>query len=181
MYEHESDQRLMERVAGGDAQALDAVVARHQHRVQRFAARMLSGDTASAADVATGAFLRLWEARAAYRPTGRVESWLLKTAYRLCLDHLAGRSRCAEAGLEDDLEDRRLEPASDQIERSSLAEAVREAITELPEAHRAVVILTVYEELSYEAVAEALAIPLGTVASRKNQAVALLRQRLAAW
>jgi len=62
-----------------------------------------------------------------------------------------------------------------------LAQAVRDAVVELPETHRGVLILSVYEDTSYGEIAAALEISPGTVASRKNHAVAMLRRRLAAW
>lgn len=52
---------------------------------------------------------------------------------------------------------------------------------ELPETHRSVLILSVYEELTYDEISEALEISAGTVASRKNHAIAMLKRRLAAW
>jgi RNA polymerase sigma-70 factor (ECF subfamily) len=180
--EMNSDDRLMERAAIGDASAFDTIVARHQHRLQRFAARMLAGDSAAAADVGTGAFLRLWECRTTYRPSGRLDSWLFTTVYRLCLDLIAQEGRCIEVEMpEDELEDRASELAPARLERSELGEAVRHAVSALPEAHRAVLILAVYEEMTYEQISDALDIPIGTVASRKNHAVALLKRRLSAW
>jgi RNA polymerase sigma-70 factor (ECF subfamily) len=176
----ESDDRLMARAAGGDTQAFDAIVRRHQHRLQRFATRMLSGDSARGADVAVGAFLRLWEKRREYRTGGNLLSWLLTTVYRLCLDALA-QERCRPVGLDDFEVVDATAAVADRVERTALAQAVRDAVMELPPEPRAVVVLSVYEGLSYEAIAEALEIPVGTVASRKNHAIATLRRRLAAW
>ena|SRR5579863_2457410 len=168
----------MLRAAGGDTTAFDVIVRRHQHRVQRFAIRMLGGNSAAGADIAVGSFLRLWEHRATYRPCDKLGTWLIRTAYRLCLDSLGSRES-AELGLE------RASDATDSIEpqvhQRALALAVRDAIMELPETHRAVIILSAYEEMSYEAIGRALEIPAGTVASRRNHAIDVLRRRLAAW
>jgi len=173
----EDDDRWMELAAAGDAAAFDRIVARHQHRIQRFASRMLGGDLARGADVAVGAFLRLWETRQTYRPCGRLESWLLRTANRICLDMLSASSR-TEPLLESKLASGDL---GARVERSLIAGAVRHAVMELPESHRSVLILSTYEEMSYDEIAAALEIPVGTVASRKNHAIATLKRRLAAW
>lgn len=170
-----NDDRLMARAALGDTAAFDRIVRQHQDQVQRFAIRMLGGDSSRGSDVAVGTFLRLWESRESYQPCGRLRGWLLTTAYRLCLDACAHDSR--ETGLGDvDLAYEPVFPVD-----LALRDAIREAVTALPATQRAVLVLAVYEELSYEAIAEILSIPAGTVASRKNHAVSLLRRRLAGW
>ncbi len=171
----DEDDALMERAKEGDAEAFDAIVRRHQDRLQRFATRMAFGDAARGADVAVGAFLRLWEARGTYRPQGRLGAWLLRAAYRLVVDE-ARRARTAQT-----LAEPVAEPPHLRIERTALAQAVRDAVGALPEGQRAVLVLSHYEGLSGEAIAEILDVPPGTVASRKSHALKTLRRRLAAW
>jgi len=172
--ETENDDWLMDRAKAGDTAAFDRIVHRHQHRLQRFATRMLGGDQARGADIVVGAFLRLWESRAAYRPCGKLSAWLLRVANRLCLDSLAHTPTAEALALN-------LAVESHCLEESELALAVRLAVMELSEVHRSVLILSVYEEMSYDEIAEALEISPGTVASRKNHAIAALRRRLTAW
>ena len=64
------------------------------------------------------------------------------------------------------------------MERKELAERVRKAVLNLPEAGRAVLILREYEALTYQEIADALDIPLGTVMSRLNYARSQLRKML---
>jgi RNA polymerase sigma-70 factor (ECF subfamily) len=175
---NESDDILMERAAMGSAEAFDQIVRRHQDRLQRFATRMLGGDSARGADIAVGALLRLWESRGAFQPCGQLGAWLLRTANRLCLDLLT-RERPA-CPIDENEPDSR--PGVQQgLELSARAQAVRDTVMELPETHRGVLVLSVYEGMSYQEIAESLEISMGTVASRKNHAVAMLRRRLAAW
>ena len=138
---------------------------------------MLGGDQARGADAVLGSFLRLWESRSSFRPCGQLGAWLLKTTNRLCLDTIS-QSRPNER-----LDESRGSVAGPQscVELTVLAQAVRDAVVELPETHRGVLILSVYEDTSYGEIAAALEISPGTVASRKNHAVAMLRRRLAAW
>lgn len=171
------DDALMERAKTGDTAAFDAIVRRHQHRLQRFATRMAGGDSARGADVAVGAFLRLWERRHAYQPQGRLGAWLLQTAYRLLIDET--RRDLPQGEIEESVD--LSEGPHARVERTALAQAVRDAVTALPEAHRAVLVLSVYEGLTQAEVAEVLDIPPGTVASRKSYALETLRRRLAAW
>lgn len=170
---------LMERAASGDTQAFDQIVRIHQHRVQRFAIRMLNGDNARGADIAVTALLKLWECRHSYRPCGMLGAWLLRVTHRLCLDTIQ-QSRASSPASDAK------EAATDNdyqllFEESELSQAVRTAISDLPEAQRSVLILSVYEGLTYDEISEALDISPGTVASRKNLAIGVLRRRLAAW
>jgi RNA polymerase sigma-70 factor (ECF subfamily) len=173
----DSDDSLMNKAATGDPVAFDGIVRRHQHQLQRFATRMLGGDSARGADVAVGAFLRLWEKRTTFHAHGQSGAWLLKTAYHLCLDILA----CDRSKVDLDTEWPSPERIDSCVEKSALAQAIRDAVMELPMSHRAVIVLSVYEGLSYEEISQALDVSPGTVGSRKNHALTVLRRRLSAW
>jgi RNA polymerase sigma-70 factor, ECF subfamily len=179
--EDSDDDQLMALAAAGNRAAFDVIVRRHQHRLQRFATRMLGGDSSLGADISVGTLLRLWEHRAVYRPCGQLESWLLRTTYRQCLDLLATNRSVAIDSFLVEQSDLASPSPSGRIEGQALAEAVRTAVMELPETHRAVLVLSTYEGLAYDAIARTLDIPAGTVASRRNHALAMLRRRLAAW
>lgn len=70
--------------------------------------------------------------------------------------------------------------ASDDLLRKERLSAVMVALLALPEADRETVLLYAWEELTYEQVAEALDIPLGTVRSRLSRARTRIREQLAA-
>ncbi len=171
------DDALMEKVRTGDRVAFDSVVRRHQDRLQRFATRMAGGDSARGADIAVGAFVRLWESRTGFAVDGKTEAWLLQTAYRLFVDDMRRTKPSHELIEHDAISDSPHIP----VEKSALAQAVRDAVTSLPESHRAVIILSAYEDLTQAEIAKVLDIPPGTVASRKAQAYETLRRRLVAW
>ena len=68
---------------------------------------------------------------------------------------------------------------ADSAEEHEAAERVRRAIAELPEDHRAVVILRFVEDLSYQEIGEILDCPLGTVKSRIHYALKKIGKELA--
>lgn len=131
-----------------------------------------------AAEVLQEAFLRLWRMRDRVDPaTAR------PLTYRIALNLASNRRRrrrvAALVGLGTDT------PSdAEDAERLLSAEAtradVRRAIDALPEKLRRVVVLTELGDLSYREVADALRIPAGTVASRRNAALAKLRETLEA-
>ena len=171
------DDGLMQLAAGGDAAAFGAVVRAHQARLVRFAVR-LTGDADLAQDAVQETFVRLWRLRTTYKPRGCLQAYLFRTVRSVCLDY-ARAARPAEA-LHDTLEADASDPAQ-LAETRSLADAVQSAVQTLPETQRVVFVLSHYEQLSYTEIADVLGCPVGTVASRKHQAVESLRRKLFSW
>jgi RNA polymerase sigma-70 factor (ECF subfamily) len=170
----------MQQIAEGDAQAFGKLVARYQRRLIRFAERML-GESDAAQDIAQETFLRLWRARSRCPVSGDLDVYLLRIARNLCLDYL--RAHHPTESLDEKAP--ALPAAEDglaaSVQSRVLAEAVRQVVLALPEPQRVVFILSHYEERSYKEIAEIIGCPVGTVASRKYQAVETLRRRLKPW
>ncbi len=171
------DDGLMRRAADGDTLAFGVLVRTYQARLVRFAAR-LTDDSDLAQDAVQEAFLRLWRGRASYTPEGRLQAYLFRVVRGVCLDY-ARASRPAEV-LDESADAPAPDPAK-LAEARSLAGAVRQAVLALPEAQRAVFVLSQYEQLSYAEIADVLDCPVGTVASRKHQATETLRRKLYLW
>jgi len=158
----------------GNTDAFGCLVRRYQARVIGYAARMLGGDLNAGADIAQDAFVRVWQDRARYVPQGKFASYLLHIAHRLCLDKL--RERESKHG---ELTEKH-HPATNANE-VEIAVAVRESVMMLAPDIRAVFLLYEYAGFSYAEIADALGVPMGTVASRKHAAVQTLRESLAPW
>jgi len=172
----DSDADLMCYCAQQDSTtAFSILVRRHQARIQSYAARMLGGDMDAAADIAQEVFVRLWSGRSRYNAQGKLLSYLLHIAHNLCVSDLRSMARRSMIALDDSYD----QPGYPQ--RSERAEAVRDAVTALPEELRSVFVLSEYEGFSYAEIAEIMEIPAGTVASRKNRAVYQLRSTLRPW
>jgi RNA polymerase sigma-70 factor (ECF subfamily) len=173
------DAALLARLRAGDARAFETLVITYQHRVFGVALRML-GSRAEAEDIAQETFLRAHRAVGEFRGEARLSTWLYAIASRLCLNRLALAPRRLERA--DDAALLRLPaPAADAasaLERSELAAALQQAIAELPEDRRIVVVLRDLEGLAYEEIAEALGLELGTVRSRLHRARSDLKAKL---
>jgi RNA polymerase sigma-70 factor (ECF subfamily) len=130
--------------------------------------------------VAQEAFVRAHRALGDFRGDAKLSTWLYAITSRLCLNRLAsGERRRARQGEETLLRLADSTPRPDAaLERNELEAALGRAIAELPEDRRIVVVLRDLEGLSYEEIAQALDLELGTVRSRLHRARADLRDKL---
>jgi len=165
-----SSEELMQKAKQGDTEAFGALAARYRPRLERFAARVI-GDGEAARDACQDILLRLWQKADLYDPQDSFEAFLYTLARNVCLRKAASDSSHRATGPVD--EDA-LSVDPDPLRGRQVAEAVQA----LPEDQRLVFILSEYEGLSYEQIAQVVGCPKGTVGSRKHAAVQALRERL---
>ena len=175
----DDDKDLIERLRAGEPQAFEALVRAYQHRVFGVALRML-GRRADAEDVAQEVFLRVHRAIGEFRGEARLSTWLYGIASNLCLNRLASADHRRTRPDEDAIM-LAPSPAADAAavaERSEVEAALRQAIAELPDERRIVVVLRDIEGLSYDEIAQALGLEPGTVRSRLHRARLDLKSKM---
>jgi len=182
------DQELMARVQAGDVRAFELLYARYAHPLLNFFYRMCY-DRVAAEDYLQETFLRVWRARARYRPIGKVSTWLFEIAKNFWFNERAKLSRRpfavgtggdeAQSQLSLVADARRDEAPHDAARASEVEEALGRAVAELSEKLRAAFVLARYQRLPYAEIAQILDIPVGTVKSRVALAERQLRARLA--
>lgn len=198
----QTDAGLVEECRAGDASAFDEIVRRYKDRVYRVVYRFL-GNHEDASDVAQETFIRAYRGIQDYRGAAQMCTWLHSIAANLARNRLrdGGRKgRDMGVSLDSNYGDAILNsegmtagasgrqgikygvPAiatpRDAAEQHELEESLQRCLTELPEPYRMAFALRTFDDLSYEAIAETLGIPIGTVKSRINQARRMLRERL---
>src|SRR5439155_1227867 len=131
-------------------------------------------------EVAQEVFLRVYRTVAAFRGDAKLSTWLYAIASRLCLNRLASSDRRVTREGDETLTRLASGDATpvDELERSELEATLHRAIAELPEERRNVVVLRDLEGLSYEEIAAALDLELGTVRSRLHRARMDLKEKL---
>jgi RNA polymerase sigma-70 factor (ECF subfamily) len=180
------DAGLVRRCLAGDEKAYRELVERYQGQVYSLALRMVRR-AEDAEDLTQETFVRMFRALARYDLERPFAAWLFTIASRLCIDHirrrkvspisLTQRERDSDEEYEIEVEDPGLKPD----EAASHAEEGRRTaalIESLPPHYRIVVLLRHVQDLSYEEIAEALHLPLGTVKARIHRARALLKTRM---
>src|SRR5215510_2603959 len=173
-----SDAEVMGRSLG-DPEAFGLIYDRHAATVLRFLGRRVG---AKVAEGLLGELFRIaFERRKTFDAArGSALPWLYGIGSNVLLKHRRGEARRLRAnarmaaGLE--VADRRAGAAA--LDAHVLFPRVAEAIEALPDDERETLLLFAWEELSYQSVAEALELPIGTVRSRLNRARARLRELL---
>lgn len=183
------DLLLVERCKQGDQIAYGQLVRKYQNSVYNLCRKMVRNPE-EARDLAQEAFVKTFAALDRYNPVYAFSSWLFKITSNLCIDHIRKqRMRLLsiddpidgeDGGMVRELADPRRQP--DQAsEDSELREAIRAAVDRLPEHYRVILLLRHQEQLSYEEIATALDIPLGTVKARIHRAREGLKAYLGAY
>jgi RNA polymerase sigma-70 factor (ECF subfamily) len=175
------DEALLDRCRRGDRDAFTELVHRYQDELYTMALRT-SGNPADAADVTQETFTRAFRSLPRLHG-GTVRPWLFRVAVNCSRDLHRQRVRRPVEPLEDhdgrviDLPDPGLGPEASLLQRERAA-AVRAALLALPRDFRVALVLRDVNQLSYEEVADALSVPLGTVKSRISRSRALLAAQL---
>jgi RNA polymerase sigma-70 factor (ECF subfamily) len=153
-------------------------VARDHGRFLYSVAFRLAGNDDDAQDLVQEALLRVRKGLERYEP-GSLEGWLARIVTNIFLDEVRRKQRRPTDALPDDPD--RVVPPSPAADVSSrrLSEAVQAALASLPPEFRVPVVLCDVADQSYEQIAIALDIPVGTVRSRIHRGRRLLRTALA--
>ncbi len=166
----------------------EALVARYSKHVYAVAYRM-AGNEADAKDLAQEAFVRVWKALRRIDPDAALEAWLYRIVTNLYIDLLRRRPKVRVQSLDEpiatgegEMARERPDPTED-VERVVMAKMVdrrvQDALLELREDLRMVIVLADVEGYPYEEIAEMMDVAIGTIKSRLHRARRALRDRLA--
>ncbi|AZS36379.1 ECF RNA polymerase sigma factor SigE [Microbacterium lemovicicum] len=168
----DADPGLWARVRSGDEAALAALFDRHEPRLFRHAARLLTSRE-DAKDAVTIAFFELWRKRESVRLVdGSPLPWLLTTVAN-CARNLERSGRRYRVLLERTPASHRAPAPTAHDESGVLA-----SLKKLPPREQSVIVLSVLEGYPERDIADALGIPIGTVKSRLSRGKARLRDEL---
>jgi RNA polymerase sigma-70 factor, ECF subfamily len=178
------EQALIAAARRGDAQAFNKLIVTYQTIVYNVAYRIVH-DQDTAADATQEAFLSAFHALAGFRG-GSFKAWLLRIVTNACYDHLRAVQRRPTSSLDDlqvdpDHSVMLLDEAESPEEyalRQDLGRAIQAGLDELPADQRTTLILSDIQGLSYEEIAQATSVSLGTVKSRLSRGRARLRDYL---
>lgn len=174
------DQALVQRARFGDDVAFRELVHRHQGRIRGLLLRLCRGDAALCDDLAQEVFLRVHRGLVGFEGRARFSTWVYRIAYNVYLNHRERTRELVELPRGYDA----ATPGTgsrDHAGRSDLRRDLQQALDNLPERYRRVLILHYLRDVSYPEIAELLDIPLGTVKTHLHRAKRLLRAQMHGW
>ncbi|CAN7184679.1 RNA polymerase sigma factor [Pseudorhodoferax sp. LjRoot39] len=138
-------------------------------------ARALVSDRDRADDLVQDTLERAWSRWAMWQRRGEVRAWLFGIMHNQFIDRLRAQRSRPEDSAGDALPEQPQRPLqNDALELRDLDRVLQR----LPPEQREVLLLVAVEELSYQEVAGAIGVPLGTVMSRLSRARARLQEEL---
>jgi RNA polymerase sigma-70 factor (ECF subfamily) len=182
-FEGSSDKELLEWISRQERGALEALYNRYSGAVYSLAVHMLR-DGGAAEEVTQDTFFNVWRRGSSYRPErGKVAAWLFSIGHHRIIDEVRRRRRREKAIVSQDVE-KLDQPASDSTDPARYAyvqllrSEIGEALSNLREEQREVVLLSYYGGLTHSEIATRLGQPLGTVKTRMRLALRKLKNIL---
>ncbi len=183
------DVRLMLEVRNGNAAAYEELVKKYERRVIGFLEHLVARDAAE--DLAQEVFLRVFRGRESYTAGARFSTWLFTITHNVASNAIRKRARNLEINIvQNEGADESPRPmerlavsASGQmptrrLDKMERAEVVRSAIGALNERQRTAVLLSKFEGMSYQEIAETMDLTTQAVKSLLSRARANLKEIL---
>ncbi len=179
------DITLVRRAKAGDFDAFATLVRRHQQKIYALALGMVK-NRAEAEEITQETFFSAFRKLSGFREQSRFSTWI----YRVAVNHALMRLRKKKATPAGDLRDleTRVAAFSDQVlphwaqsqtdllRNRAVAQALDEALGQLPPADRAILLLRVVNQLSYKEISNILGVSVAATKSRLHRARLQLRE-----
>ena len=182
-----ADAELVDRVRNGDPDAFRTLFNNYHRRAFAVALGVVKNPD-DALDVMQEAFIKVHKHIGSFQGTSSFYTWLYRIVMNLAIDHVRRARKVVEfddtvrkddvAGDGSTMPRHPLSNPAKVVARMELSQRIAAALAELPEYHRAVIVLREIEGLSYEEMAQVLDVPKGTIMSRLFHARRKMQERL---
>ncbi|MGI6361991.1 MAG: sigma-70 family RNA polymerase sigma factor [Bacillota bacterium] len=181
------DNELLKKSQQGDVEAFEELISAYQQRIYNTAYRLMANPH-DAADMAQEAMIKIYKALPKFRGEASLSTWIYRITVNTCRDELAKKYRNLEKSLDEEIITEYGEMACEVADYSNLpdeivanvelGEYLQKLIDSLQPKYRLVIILREQMFYSYQEIADALGISIGTVKSRINRARASLQRKI---
>lgn len=180
----QDENQLVKASQAGDQEAFACLVQRYQRRIFNLSLRLVR-DYDEASEITQEAFVAAWQGLPGFRGEAQFSTWLYSIAYHCGMRQVERRKR--EAALQEAMtaEQRARtsgeeKPLEDMLEKHEQRAFLRLSLEQLPAHYRLILILRDFQEMTYQEMANRLALPMGTVKTHIFRARHLLKQRVLA-
>lgn len=182
-FDKQTDDQLVASYAGGNNEAFDALLRRHQSRVYNYIYQMVR-ERNLAEDIFQETFVKAITTirQGRYTGNGKFSAWISRIARNLVIDYF--RQEKTEAAVSSDDENfdvlNRKELSEETIEDliidSQIKTDIRRLIRHLPQSQRQVLVMRYYRNLSFKEIAEATGVSINTALGRMRYAILNIRR-----
>lgn len=181
------DDELVRRVQSGNADAFEELVRRYERKVYNITYRLL-GNEQDASEALQDTFIRAYRFLPRFQFKSSFFTWLYRIATNVSLTKLRKRDKLDTVSIDEpvneagdlplEIPDFKYNPVR-MMERRELQQALRDAVEQLPQDYKSVVVLRDLEGLSNEEVSKVLNLSVAAVKSRLHRGRLVLRGQLA--
>lgn len=188
-----TDDSLIQRFLDGEVVAFNSLVWRWQKPIYNFVLRYIAS-TEDAKDITQRTFFRAYKNLHKLKDRQKFSSWLYQIALNLCRDEAKLKHHNLQVSLDaynengghnidHELQNHRIQGSNPEkvVEEHELQEILQQALTNIPEEQRTVVIMKEYQGLKFHEIAEILELPVNTVKSRMYYGLNAMRKLLNQW
>ena len=150
-----TDEELMRKISGGDADAFHELLIRYEKRIFALAWR-LCFDKTEAEDLTQETFLKVWRGARTWKPEAKLETWICRILHNLFIDSRR-RTKGQTEELSEDIRSDEDTPEQSLIKKRT-AQEVAEALNELPDRQKEALVLCYYQEMKMKDAADVLSV-----------------------
>jgi RNA polymerase sigma-70 factor (ECF subfamily) len=181
----DDDAQLIGEALAGQTAAFGQLVQKYQDRLYNTVVHV-AGNAEDAKDVVQEAFVQAFLKLESFHGASAFYTWLYRIAFNVAATHRRRRGAMrsaehvalADGDMRNSVQRHAADGPGERLEREERCRQVRHAISQLAEEHRVVLVLREMDGCCYEAIAEILDLPVGTVRSRLHRARMQLREQL---
>jgi RNA polymerase sigma-70 factor (ECF subfamily) len=184
-----TDEELMADVAKANVKSFNVIFNRYYKQIFNFVKKNVP-DHKTAEDITQEVFLRIFKSAARFDPERKFSSWIYKIAFNEVKRYYSKAAARRTSSINEPIDSvwggaerseiLEYKGAGPELstESESRMQQIKKLIATLPEKQKTVVILKVYQELTFEEIAQVLDCPLSTVLSRMRYAVRRMQRAL---
>lgn len=182
----EQDEDLIQRALQGEQKAYQILFEEYKQAIFHIVFKIVHSSE-EAEDLVQETFIKAFSSLKTYNPSYRFSTWLYKIAANASIDHIRKKRinafsldrpvKTEDGEVEIEVADTSYNPERDLTDKQNQISIV-DAIASLPEKYKQVIVMRHQQDQSYEEIARALRVPVGTVKARIFRARELLKRKL---
>lgn len=186
-----TDVQLIEQYLSGNVQAFNTLIWRHEAILYNFILRVV-GNRDLARDICQMTCIRIFKEIKRLRDKEKFKSWMYRIAMNLCLDEIKKRNKRRYISLHEEntsgmestiplqIEDEDTQAPDDAAHHGQVIQILNQALQDLPEEQRIVIVMKQYQDLKFTEIADILGESVNTIKSRLYYGLKAMKKSLEA-